>query len=115
MTQMFRVASECGVKTIALPAVGTGGFGYAPIVVVREICQAIEEYFTADNPTSITDVSVVLAEGRPETKLIEPVSASCMRIPENTCYWKRFVLNVSPLDTLCKRESARIGYGHFWY
>ena len=59
LTEVFHSADRAGMKSIALPAIGTGGLGYPPNEVARLMFQAAIS-FSKKNPTGpLTDIRFV--------------------------------------------------------
>ena len=51
ITKLLERASECGMSSIALPAIGTGNLGFPRDVTARAMYEAVIQ-FSKDNPDS---------------------------------------------------------------
>lgn len=79
---------------MAIPAIGTGGFGYQVSVVAEEICNGIERCFKLLDGfsigTTVKTVNIVLAQDRQDVDQLEQVE--CM-ICYNLSSWSDNIPN----------------------
>ena len=66
MKQMFTLVKKLGIKSLALPALGTGGLSYPPEIVAIEMMRSI--YLHAAQ-SGVNTVTIVVYKVSPEHKV----------------------------------------------
>ena len=76
-------ARALGLKSIALPAIGTGGRGFKPSKAAKHICEAIIAYSKSTDST-VNEIRIVLFE----TEVFQEFDKCFQRIGEHTGAWQ---------------------------